>query len=125
MSAKGLTPMLHVPDVRASIAWYEAIGFKAIDTGDDDGDTVWAELAFGEGRVMLSAGGVAGSRTRRDADLYLYVDDVDARHAGLPVDVEVVEAPHDTFYGMREFIVRDRDGFWLTFGQTLATHARR
>jgi hypothetical protein len=28
-----------------------------------------------------------------------------------------VEDPHDTFYGMREFIVRDNNGFWITFGQ--------
>jgi hypothetical protein len=31
--------------------------------------------------------------------------------------VEVVEGPHDTFYGMREFIIRDLNRFWITFGQ--------
>jgi hypothetical protein len=35
----------------------------------------------------------------------------------------VVEDLHDTFYGMRELIVRDRDGFWVTFGQPSAEQA--
>jgi hypothetical protein len=28
-----------------------------------------------------------------------------------------VEDPHDTFYGIREFIIRDINGFWVAFGQ--------
>jgi len=28
-----------------------------------------------------------------------------------------VEGLHDTFYGMREFIIRDLNRFWITFGQ--------
>jgi hypothetical protein len=31
--------------------------------------------------------------------------------------VEVVEGPHDTPYGMRDFIIRDPNRFWITFGQ--------
>jgi hypothetical protein len=34
--------------------------------------------------------------------------------------MEVMERVHDTFYGMREFIIRDLNGFWITFGQDLA-----
>jgi hypothetical protein len=30
-----------------------------------------------------------------------------------------VEDLHDTFYGMREFILRDCNGFWITFGQRI------
>jgi len=33
--------------------------------------------------------------------------------------VEVVEGPHDTFYGMREFIIRDINRLWITFGQPI------
>jgi len=32
-----------------------------------------------------------------------------------------VEDPHDTFYRMREFIIRDFNGFWITFGQSVQT----
>ena len=31
--------------------------------------------------------------------------------------MDVVEGPHDTFYGMREFIIRDLNRFWITFGK--------
>jgi len=30
--------------------------------------------------------------------------------------VQVVEGLYDAFYGMREFIIRDCKGFWITFG---------
>ena len=33
--------------------------------------------------------------------------------------VDVVEAPHDTEYGMRELIIRDLNRFWITFGESL------
>ena len=33
---------------------------------------------------------------------------------------DVVEPPHDTFYGMRELIIRDVNRFWITFGQPSA-----
>jgi hypothetical protein len=29
----------------------------------------------------------------------------------------VIEGPHNTFYGMREVIIRDLNRFWITFGQ--------
>lgn len=52
-----VTPMIHVPDVAAAVAWYRSIGFTVLDVGEDDGEAVWAHVAFGEGRVMFSAGG--------------------------------------------------------------------
>ena len=33
----------------------------------------------------------------------------------------IVEGLHDTFYGMREFIIRDVNRFWLTFAQFAST----
>lgn len=46
--------------------------------------------------------------------------DVDALFARLAGRVEVVEALHDTAYGVREFIIRDCNRFWLTFGEPKA-----
>jgi hypothetical protein len=31
-------------------------------------------------------------------------------------DSDVIAEPDDTDYGMREFIIRDPNGFWITFG---------
>ncbi len=34
-------------------------------------------------------------------------------------EFKVVEGLYDAFYGMREFIIRDINGFWITFGQPI------
>jgi catechol 2,3-dioxygenase-like lactoylglutathione lyase family enzyme len=115
-----ITPMLHVPDIPATIAWYASIGFHVIDTAEGEGEMTWAMLAYGEARVMFDCGGRASDAPRREADLYVEVEGVDGLFATLPQGVDVFEGPHDTFYGMREFIVRDNNGFWLTFGEPIA-----
>ncbi len=114
-----VTPMLNVPDVAATAKWYESIGFAILDTVDDDGVVNWAELALDDNRIMLNAGGQPGTGVRRDVDLHIDIDDVEARFEDLRDRVDVHEAVHDTFYGKREFIIRDLNGFWITFGQQL------
>ena len=108
-----LTPMLHVPDVPATAAWYESIGFTVAGIHEDD----WALLTWGESAVMFSEGGKPSDAWRREVDLYVHADDVDGLHEQLKDRVDVVEPPHDTFYGMRELIIRDCNRFWITFGQ--------
>jgi hypothetical protein len=61
-----VTPIIHVPDVRATVAWYGSIGFTTLDVGEVCGEAVFALLAFGEGRVMLSGGGQPSSAARRE-----------------------------------------------------------
>ena len=112
-----MVPMIHVPDVRATAEWYEARGFKVVRTHADDDVLSWALLAFGSSELMLNEGGLASTAHRREVDLYVHDDDVAATFARLEPLVEVVEPLHDTFYGMREFIIRDVNRFWLTFGQ--------
>jgi uncharacterized glyoxalase superfamily protein PhnB len=113
-------PMFHVPDVDATVAWYVSIGFEVRDRFSGDGDGAWAAITFGESEVMLNSGGRPSTADRREVDLYLLVNDVDARFPEIAAKAEIVEAPHDTFYGMREFTVRDCNGFWITFGHPIA-----
>lgn len=119
MAEKVIT-MIHVPDVRATVEWYESIGFKLMRANEEEGEMDWALLAFGESELMFSEGGRASTEARRDVDLYIYTDNVDSLYQQLGSRVDVVEDPHDTFYGMREFIIRDLNGFWITFGQPTA-----
>jgi hypothetical protein len=74
---------------------------------------------FGTSEVMFSSGGQPSTRHRRDADLYVYTDDVDSLYDRIQHRVDIVEGPHNMFYGMREVIVRDLNGFWVTFGQAV------
>jgi uncharacterized glyoxalase superfamily protein PhnB len=114
-----VTPMIHVPDVRHAVEWYREIGFQVDEVfEEDDGDGVtFAIVSFGATQVFLDCGGKPSDAPRREVDLYVHTAGVDALYERLRDRVDVVEAPHDTFYGARELIVRDLNGFWLTFGE--------
>jgi uncharacterized glyoxalase superfamily protein PhnB len=112
-----VVPMIHVPDVGATVGWYVTLGFKPVRQNEEDGEVNWALLSFGETELMFSAGGKLTTENRREVDLYVHTNGIDEMHERLKDRVQVVEEPHDTFYGMREFIIRDLNGFWITFGQ--------
>ena len=115
---KNCVPMIHVPDVGATVDWYAGIGFTVLETyGDHRGGLSFARLSFGAGEVAFSSGGSASTRERREVDLYVHTDDVDALYEQLRDRVDVVEGPHETFYGMREVIIRDLNRFWITFAE--------
>ena len=119
MSDQQVVPMIHVPDVRAALRWYESIGFSAVDTFEDGDEITFAILSYGNSQIMLNTGGRASTDDRRDMDLYVRADDVDRLYERLKANVEIRQGLENTFYGTREFIVRDPNGFWLTFGQEL------
>jgi uncharacterized glyoxalase superfamily protein PhnB len=120
MAIRAATPMIHVPDVRATAAWYETIGFTVLETfGDGAEGLSFAILSAGGTRLMFNQGGDASTAERREVDLYVDVDQVDQLFASLQDRVQVVAQPDDTDYGMREFIIRDLNGFWITFGQNV------
>jgi uncharacterized glyoxalase superfamily protein PhnB len=115
-----VVPMIHVPDVRATVDWYRSIGFNVIETYDDGGDGLsFAILSFGSSEIMFNSGGAASNSRRREVDLYATVVNVDDLFERIKDRVVVVEGVNDRFYGMREFIIRDINRFWITFGQQL------
>jgi uncharacterized glyoxalase superfamily protein PhnB len=115
-----ITPMIHVPDVRATADWYRDLGFVLTGFNKVGESWDWARLTFGGGAVMFSIGGKPSDAHRREVDLYLPLDEgLDALFETLKDRVEVFEAPHDTEYGMREFIIRDLNRFWVSFGQPI------
>ena len=116
---KKVVPMIHVPDVRATVDWYESIGFNVVAKyGNETADGLsFAIVSFGDREVMFNQDGETSDKHRREVDLYVYADDVDEIYSRLKDRVDVVEGPHDTFYGMREVIIRDLNRFWITFGQ--------
>jgi catechol 2,3-dioxygenase-like lactoylglutathione lyase family enzyme len=115
-----VVPMIRVPDVRATADWYESIGFTIVGTHEDGGNLNWANLRFGASGVMLNAGGRPSDDVRRDVDLYVHTDGVDELYQRLKDRVQIQKDPYDTFFGKREFIVRDINGFWVTFAQNHA-----
>ena len=115
---RNVVPMIHVPDVRATVEWYQSIGFTVDSTHGDDGNGLsFARMSYGSSAVMFNEGGKPSTNARREFDLYVFTVNVDELYQSLKDRVDVVEGPHDTFYGMWEFIIRDLNRFWITFGQ--------
>ena len=114
-----IVPMLQVPDVRATVEWYESVGFRVVATyGNETAEGMsFGIVAFGESEVMFNQGGVTSDKHRREVDLYIYTDGVDEIYERLKDRVDVVKRPHNTFYGTREVIIRDNNRFWISFSQ--------
>src|SRR5260370_17615992 len=101
-----VVPMIHVPDVTATIDWYTSIGFKLIRQNEEAGEVNWAKLSFGNSELMVNAGGKTGLNHRREGDLYILADNVDYLYRRFKDPVMVVEAPPHTLHRFLNFILR-------------------
>jgi uncharacterized glyoxalase superfamily protein PhnB len=121
MPEQQVIPMIHVPDDRVgtTVAWYQSIGFVVLNTFDDEGVLNFALLGYGNSQLMITGGGQPSTDDRREVDLYIHTEDVERLYGELKHKVEIRLGLEDTFYGTREFVVRDPNRFWLTFGQNL------
>src|SRR5437899_2683569 len=114
-----LMPMIAVRDPKATIAWFEKLGFKQEGTMEaPDGGIVHAHLTRGpELRFML--GPARGETGSAGLELYVTLDEsVDALYqraaaAGIAAD----GAPQDQFWGDRTFTAVHPDGYRIMFAQ--------
>jgi catechol 2,3-dioxygenase-like lactoylglutathione lyase family enzyme len=117
----GLTPLLEVFDLPASVAFYrDVLGF-ALVSGDE---SWWCMLRSGEATLMLNTAyerdrrphEAEPQRVRGHGDTSLYFDaDPDGVYAQLRERGWPVTEPVDTSYGMRQVSTKDPDGFQLCF----------
>lgn len=106
-----------VQDLAAALKFYSGkLGFQVAFTwGDPPG---FAGVNLGETQMFLSAGTPTPNREMSSA--YFVVSDVDALYAfHQSAGVEIVEPVGDREYGIRDYSVRDLDGYMLVFGQHL------
>jgi predicted enzyme related to lactoylglutathione lyase len=105
-------PVLHVPDVVATAAFYrDALGFTW-DFGDDTYAVVWRDnSAIHFVKDETSPSGI---------HLFQWVKDVDAYYKEI-VDrgATVAKEPSNQPYGIREFSVSDINGVGIVFGQDI------
>jgi uncharacterized glyoxalase superfamily protein PhnB len=131
--SKGV-PMLLVPDVAKALDWYTSIGFTEVTRFADDGVVNFGMVSFGKAQLMLNMHGTSG---RHDASVWFYTDRVDdlyqtlkgrsiaaAKAALDKPSSDLDDAIHfgqdieDTFYGARQFSIRDPYGYELYFIQS-------
>lgn len=114
-------PAMGYADAPAALRFLkEAFGFteKAVYP-TADGKIAHAELQHGNGIVMFGShrDEPGNPWAKSDFGLYVFVEDVDAHHArAAAAGAEIVQPPHDTPYGSREYHARDCEGRLWSFG---------
>ncbi|MER7760076.1 VOC family protein [Streptomyces sp. NPDC097619] len=119
-----ICPTLLYADAKAAVQQLtEAFGFTRVAVYEgEDGSVTHAELAYGNGVVMLGSKGRGGAFDTVMAGagptgVYVVVEDVDAHHArAVEHGVEVVMPPTDQDYGSRDWMGRDAEGNVWSFG---------
>jgi hypothetical protein len=132
-----LTPMLGVPNVEATVAWYRSIGFELAGSHGEEGKMDWASVKFGESEIMFAPSsdpwrGATSAlslwiRTDRLDDLYSALKRLQLERARAALAGEAADAPelrftvdlYTAFYGQREFGIRDPNELELRFYQPL------
>jgi uncharacterized glyoxalase superfamily protein PhnB len=129
-SVRRNVPMISVPDVASTLAWYRSIGFVEVGRNEDEGEVNWASLACGNAKLMLTMHGKPGSH---DVSLWFYTDEVDRIYElfrnrqlraaeaaltgqpGAEGGIQFVQDIENMFYGARQFGIRDPNGYELYF----------
>lgn len=118
-----VTPFLHVPDVKAAVAFFrDLLGFKV---WIDDGGYAYVERDGCGVRMLQNIGEDGAPPGNRRFGCYFDVEDVDALHAELKPKLDAlppgdVHGPADKPYGQRELLVLGPDGNVIAFGCPVA-----
>lgn len=125
--------LLNVSDLERCLPFYRDLIGLQVDASwaDDQGRMRWARLgATGGCALMLNqpSGDALEDRasrpTYRDAVVYLQLestDELNAAHQRLREAGAAPSEPHDETYGVREFLVRDPDGYELGISTPLGS----
>ncbi|MFI2433681.1 VOC family protein [Streptomyces sp. NPDC018693] len=123
-ASPSICPTLLYTDAKAAIRQLtEAFGFAELAVYEgEDGLVAHAELAQGNGAVMIGSKGT-GSRfdeamkSAGPTGVYVVVDDVDAHHRrAVEHGAEILLPPTDQDYGSRDYMARDLEGNIWSFG---------
>ena len=113
MGMRSLTPMLQTSDMDRTIAWYgDVLGFRCVRRMGDE----WCRLEQDGVSLMFMKNDHVGT-PQATATQYIYVDDVNALWETLKDRVAAEWGPEVMPYGMREFAIKDPDGYYLSFGE--------
>lgn len=126
MKLKKVTPNLMVEDISQTVKFYEdVLGFKRDQSVPDEAPYEWASVKNGEVELMFQA------RTSLSEDmpifegmpiggtltLFVRMQGIQELYDQAHQQVELVQDLFETFYGMREFSIKDPNGYVLTFAE--------
>jgi len=129
MQIKRLTPELIVKNIKESVDFYvDILGFKMTNSVGDD-TLAWANVmwpgsevglmfmtpeSMGEEITEFKTKSVGGSVVQ-----YIEIDGLDELYEKIKDKVEIVAEKHTTFYGSREFSIKDNSGYVLMFSERI------
>jgi uncharacterized glyoxalase superfamily protein PhnB len=119
---------MFVPDVAEAVRFYtEKLGFGLFRMEERDGQAIFAIVALGRAVAMfaheslyVAMGGVVSAQRGAGIDIRVMVEDVDAVYRRCNDNgVAVVHDIADRYYGLRDFVAADLNGFRLRFASAL------
>lgn len=121
MKVRGIVPMLATVDLARTVAFYEEfLGFECRGKYPD-ANPCWVSLQNGACEIAFHLPNTETDfeKPALTGTLYLYVENVDALWKSLGERVEIVYPIENFDYGMREFGIRDCNGYILNLGQNI------
>jgi hypothetical protein len=128
--------MIQVPDVRATVDWYQSIGFRLEGAHEIDTPEAWAGLSLGSCYIMFIPGGTRAAH--HEVSLWMRTDAIDelyqllkqrqmerasdllaGRESRIP-ETRFAQDIYNAFYGERQFTIVDPNGYELHFCQEIA-----
>lgn len=116
MKIRGLVPMLGTHNVNETINFYkENLGFECRGSYPAN-EPCWASLWNGNFEIAFSTN---EKTLEMNGTIYLYVDNVDEAWNRLKNKVEIIYPIENFDYGMREFGIKDNNGYILNIGENI------
>ena len=122
MKLKNVRPVLAVNNIDDTVRFYrDVLGFECANRMDG-----WAALCKDSVEVMISLPNAHEpfEKPTLTGSIYFNTSDVDALWEQIKDKARVVYPIENFFYGMREFAIRDNNGYILQFGQEISDPAQ-
>jgi catechol 2,3-dioxygenase-like lactoylglutathione lyase family enzyme len=124
VNVRSVRPILNVSDIRASLAWFEQLGWKTTFVWDDEsgGEPGFAGTGAGDDVEIFLCRNGQGERGTWASWFLAELDDVDRLHArALELGLDVAQPPTNEPWGVREFHLRHPDGHTFRVGAFIET----
>jgi uncharacterized glyoxalase superfamily protein PhnB len=129
MQVRRIIPELMVDDVKMTVDYYVSVlGFKLTNSVGND-KMVWANVMWGENEAGLmfmerealieDIKAFEGLKVGGSVVLFIEANGIDELYEKIKTKAEIVQEKHTTFYGTKEFVIKDCNGYILAFAERL------
>jgi uncharacterized glyoxalase superfamily protein PhnB len=125
LTVRQLKPLLAVADIQRSVEFYrDRLGFTLTGEAENEGKMFWCSMERGGSAIMLQQAededGPAEGRGR-GISFYFICDDADAIYAELTSRGLHLSPPSIAYYGMKQVVVPEPDGYYICFESPVAS----